>query len=141
MTERPDKTTAPGSSRDVVFSDFTTSFKKHPVTGNLTRLTNDAAVEQALKNIILTDLGERPFQPTLGGDTRASLFEMIDNFTSDKLEESIVRTIRNCEQRVDQLKVRVTPHPNENYYRVEIVYNLYNSRTERRTEITLTRNR
>ena len=50
------------------FSDFVSPFDVNPDTGDIYRNINDFAIRESLKNILLTDLGERPFQPTLGGN-------------------------------------------------------------------------
>ncbi len=141
MAERSDKTTTPKVTQEVVFSDFHTDFKKHPNSGNLVRVTNEASIKQALQNLLLTDLGERLFQPLVGGDIRNSLFEPMNNFTVDKLEEGIVRTIRNNEQRIDELQVDVASNFNDNSYTVRIIYTVYNSTQLFNTTLTLSRTR
>ena len=48
------------------FSDFNMSFATHDTTKDLSVLTNENSVKQAIKNLILTDVYERPFQPGIG---------------------------------------------------------------------------
>jgi len=58
------------------------------------------AVKQSILNILLTGRGERPFNPTFGGNLKAYLFENFDAATQAALENVIVNTLRNHEPRV-----------------------------------------
>lgn len=44
-----------------VYSDFTMDMFRNPVSNDLARRTNENAVKEAVKNLILTDRGERHF--------------------------------------------------------------------------------
>ena len=57
------------------FSDFNNSMATKG-DGDLAKTVDEFAVAQSIKNLILTDKMERPFQPTLGCDIRKVLFEM-----------------------------------------------------------------
>ena len=47
---------------NIVYKDFDILFNKHPVTRKLNTLTNNAAIARSVKNLILTNKGERPFK-------------------------------------------------------------------------------
>ena len=68
----------------VVYKDVDTLFDIHPVTRKLNVLTNNAAVARSVKNLVLTNKGERPYQPFLGCDVRNQLFELNDGMLSLK---------------------------------------------------------
>ena len=53
-----------------LFSDFLTDFTPHPITKDLTRTKNDIAIKRSVRNIVLTMMGERLFQPSIGGNIR-----------------------------------------------------------------------
>ena len=59
----------------IVYSDFFTDFSRHVNTGQLNKKTNEDAVKQSVRNLLLTDHYERPFQPKIGSNLRALLFE------------------------------------------------------------------
>jgi phage baseplate assembly protein W len=81
-----------------------------------------------LKNLILTNIGERLFQPFVGSNVNASLFENISIATLSTLEFYIQNTIENNEPRVNLLNVTVESNPsNENEIIVTIYYNLINN--------------
>jgi hypothetical protein len=110
------------------FSDFTTSFSKTPVGDQLVRVTNENAVNQSLRNLIKTNLGERLFQPMVGSDVYSRLFEhnLMDNL--DTLELFIRNTVENNEPRAQLIEAVVNPSvSDENAIEVSIIYNLINN--------------
>jgi phage baseplate assembly protein W len=120
--------TLTGSNRKIeYFSDFTTSFAKTPVGDQLARVINEKSINQSLKNLILTNLGERLFQPYIGSNILSSLFELNDAQDLNDLEFYIENTIKNNERRVNLLGVDVSVGSNENEIRISIVYNTINS--------------
>jgi len=129
------------------FSDITTSFSKTPVGDQLARVLNENSVNQSLRNIIKTNLGERPFQPALGSDVYASLFELHSTESIKDLKLFIENSINTNEPRVNLLKVYVKtnidppevyenpegnnvyvpPARDEHTVEVTIIYNLINN--------------
>ena len=51
--------------KEPIFKDIPLSFNAHPVTGLIKALTNREAVKQSVKNIVLTNHYERPYNPFL----------------------------------------------------------------------------
>ena len=56
-------------------SDFRKDLLVSPVSKDLALLKDEDAVKESIKNLILTDRGERLMQPYIGGNIRAMLFE------------------------------------------------------------------
>lgn len=48
------------------FKDLNITFKPHPVTGDLTTVKDEAAIKQAIINLLLTNRGERLFAHRIG---------------------------------------------------------------------------
>lgn len=110
------------------FSDFVNSFAKTPYGNQLGRVTNEKSVNQALKNLILTNVGERLFQPNIGSNIKASLFENNSIVTLSNLQFYIQNTIQNNEPRVNLIDVSVeTNVNNENEIIITLIYNLINN--------------
>jgi phage baseplate assembly protein W len=109
------------------FSDFVSPFDLNPNTGDLYRNINDFAIRESLKKIMLTDLGERPFQPTLGGDIRRLLFEHFDEKTVLLLKKNIEIAIHNHEPRVVLKDLSVIPDYDNNQVTITIFYTTINS--------------
>ena len=108
------------------FSDFLNNFDAHPISKTLARTTNEASVGQSIKNLILTNLGERMFQPTIGSDIYRSLFEPGDIITQNHIIDSIKRTVKNNEPRAILLDVSVAQGTGDSLI-VQIVYALINN--------------
>ena len=117
------------------FSDFVNSFAKTPYGDQLGRLTNEESVNQSLRNLIKTNLGERLFQPLLGSDVTSMLFENNTPEVVSQLEEFIENTIKNNEPRVNLLQTIVNDNSlDSNTIEITLIYNLINNPEE----ITLT---
>jgi phage baseplate assembly protein W len=73
------------------------------------------AIEQSIANIILTNRGERPFQPEYGGNIYDTLFEQVPYFGDGtsaleiNITERIKASLNNYEPRVSVLGVRLVP--------------------------------
>jgi phage baseplate assembly protein W len=126
IIRRADKYTV-NSRLQEKFSDIVGTFEENPATGDLYRNINDFAIRESLKNILLTDLGERPFQPTLGGDIRRQMFEILDEKTLLHLRTSIEAAIHNHEPRVVLKDLSIIPDYEHNQVTVTIFYNTINS--------------
>ena len=111
------------------YSDLDLNFTIHPVKKDINIYTDELAVINALKNLILTNHYERPFQPDLGSNVRKLLFENLDIITAAALEKEIEQTITNFEPRVQILDISVAPNDEKNSYGVTLRFNVVN-RTE-----------
>ena len=60
-----------------IYSDFKKDMEKSPVSSDITVRKDEDSVKEAIKNLLLTDRGERLMQPNLGGHLKAMLFENI----------------------------------------------------------------
>jgi len=63
------------------------------------------SVEQSMKNILLTNLYEKPFQPLFGADLRRLLFELDTMVSEPQVRDLIVRAISKWEPRVSIRKI------------------------------------
>jgi phage baseplate assembly protein W len=110
------------------FSDFVNSFGKTPVGNQLGRVTDIDSVNQSLRNLIKTNLGERLFQPMIGSEVYASLFENNYIENTDMIQLFIENTIKNNEPRVELNEVIInSSRTDENVLEVTIVYNVINN--------------
>ena len=106
------------------FKDISLSFKPHPITRDVIPLKNERAIARSVKNLILTHLQERPFNPNLGSRLGKSLFELMDTTSASAISEEITETIDNFEPRVSLRSVEVIPYYDSNAYDVTIVYDI-----------------
>ena len=106
------------------FKDLSVNFDKNPFTDDLSVVNNDNSIKQAIKNLILTAPGEKPFQPLVGSSVSQLLFEPLDAFTADTIMEEITLTINQYEPRVKLTNVDVTPIFEGNKLNVTIEYQI-----------------
>lgn len=138
MTTRADRYTQLQKTPDL-FSDFMSDLSPHPITKDLARLRNDQSVRQSIRNLVLTNYGERPFQPTIGSTVNRALFEPNDDFLADEIETSIRRTIESNEPRATVISVSALPDNNRNSVSVSIVFSLINSMQPQSLDVILRR--
>ena len=121
------------------FSDFLDNFDIHPVNGAVGRIINENAVRQSIKNIIMTNLGERLFQSRIGSDIYRSLFEPLDQVTANIIVEAVKSSIKYNEPRAKVLEVGVFKTSDENAVMVKIVFSLINKTDASTVEVVLKR--
>ena len=110
--------------RSKSFKDISVNFARNPSTDDLSVVNNDNSIKQAVKNIILTSPGEKPFQPLIGSSVSRLLFEPLDAFTADTIAEEIRTTINQYEPRVALTRVDVTPIFEGNKLNVSLEYRI-----------------
>ena len=109
--------------KEVQFSDLGITMTAHPITGTIAVKKNADAVIGALKNLILSNRFERPYDPLFGADIRSRLFENFDPIEQVNIEEDIKTAIKNFEPRARVNEVTVVASPNSN--RVQISINFF----------------
>jgi phage baseplate assembly protein W len=108
------------------YKDLDLNFNIHPIRKDINKLTGEMAVINSIKNLILTNHYEKPFQPDIGSNVRKLLFETMDNITSSALEREIIQTIENYEPRVSITNISVTPKFDENAFSVNMEFFIIN---------------
>lgn len=106
------------------FKDISLSFQPHPVTGDIGVIRNESAINRSVRNIIETNLGEKPFDPDFGADIRSQLFELCDYGTASILEDQILTALQNHEPRINNIGASVEPFPDTNTLEVTVTYNI-----------------
>ena len=106
------------------FKDISFSFVPHPVTKDLPVLGNERAIARAVRNLVETIPTERFFQPLIGSDVRASLFENFDIDTADEIKDQIEETIDIYEPRVDNVDVVINGQPDTNSLEVTVYFDI-----------------
>ena len=104
------------------FKDISGSFQINPLNEDLIALKNETAIARSLRNLVLTERGERPFAPNLGCGVRALLFENMDQVTASIVRDEIKQTIDNHEPRVELIDVFVDPDFEGNELNITVQY-------------------
>lgn len=108
------------------YKDIDLSFNIHPVRKDVNKHVDEQAVINSIKNIILTNHYEKPFNPDFGSNIRAMLFENIDSITAISLEREISQTIENFEPRVSVSRVTAIPDFDNNGYNIKMEFYIIN---------------
>jgi phage baseplate assembly protein W len=101
------------------------NFDRHPVTGLLAKITNEDAIKQSIRNLVLTTMTERFYRPTLGSKIKSLMFDPIDVLTEDMLNTSIANCVKQ-EPRAKLLRVDVIGVPDNNAYHITVYFECVN---------------
>ena len=84
-------------------------------------------LKQAVKTLIQTNFGEKPFNYFFGANIRALLFESVTPDVIDDIDTNIRLAIQNFEPRVRLLDVRVLDEIDKNSINVSIKFKIVNT--------------
>jgi len=113
------------SRRNREYSDIDLSFLKS-ASGDVFKKTSAAAVKQSVKNLLMTNWGEKPFRPVFGGNLNDLLFELADNPTISTLAPRIENVINNEEPRAEVQDIKVYNEADRNSIRCVITFKFIN---------------
>ena len=106
------------------FKDISLSFKRHPVTNDVTILRNEDAIKRSVINLTRTRINERFFNELLGTSVGDLLFENTNSGVDTVLEEEISTLLKNYEPRIELNSVYVEANQDSNDLNVQIDYNI-----------------
>ena len=124
-----------------IYSDIDFTFTKKPVVGDVALSYDEKAVTRSIRNLLSTKRYERLFDPLLGSNIDALLFENVSPIISATLEKEILNTIKNHEPRVNVTDVTVSVMPDENKYQATITFYIENATLPTTVTLLLERNR
>lgn len=120
-SEEFDKTLLKG--KNAAFKDISITGKAHPLTGDLVTVSGNAAIAQSLKNILLANTYDRPFQSKdIAGNLNAFLFAFADDITNSELKTGIAIAINNYEKRISVIDILTEMLPESYSLKVTIIY-------------------
>ena len=113
-----------------VYSDIDLFFGPKSGSKDITKVVDVAAVKRSVRNLILTNEGEKPFHPEIGSGIRGILFELMSPITAYVLSLKVEDVIENFEPRARLQSVRATPNLDKNAYECTIEFYVINAPTE-----------
>ncbi len=131
--------TTPQTAKPLVYSDFYSNFDLESVKKDLLSYKNEDSVKRSIRNILLTDKGERFFNPTFGSDIRKMLFENFSPSTEQVVADLIKTAIGNHEPRANVIDVNVSGNPDQNSMYINIVFSVINKAEPVTLELILNR--
>ena len=126
------------SSRGTDYKDIDLAFAAKPA-GDVFKKTDAAAVKQAVRNLLLTNRGEKPFQPDFGANLNEVLFNLDTEFDPDFVQDLIAEAIKNFEPRALVLSVSVSTDGDNNRLDATVEFQVVNTEEIVTTEVSLAR--
>jgi len=126
-------------SRKTQWSDLDLALTLHPIRKDIIPLKDDRAIKNAVKNLLLTNFHERPFQPSIGANLRGLLFEPADGITRIALKDNILRVLIQYEPRIKVLDIDVKNTSDENGYQIIVNFLIKEYDRQDTVEIVLRR--
>jgi phage baseplate assembly protein W len=134
------KTRSSNVLRQNLYTDLPINFKSvHPNLKDIIALKDLDAVKQSVKNLILTNHGERPFQPDIGSNITGLLFEPADTFTANAIRMEIFAVLKRFEPRVTDITVQVFDNSDRNAYNITIGFRVIFAEGEQEVNFYLQR--
>ena len=113
-------------SRTKIYKDIDLTFAVKP-SGEIFKKTDAAAVKQAVKNLMLTNHFEKPFQPRFGANLRDLLFDLADEDAEEDIEERCINAINVFEPRAQALNITAIAKPDRNSIHVTVEFRVINT--------------
>lgn len=123
------------------YSDFTINMRINPGSNDLVRVTDEEAVRNSLRNIILTNRYERLYNPLYGANLSALLFDLSGPADDVVIKKYIETAVSNYEPRVRIIDVVVTNVVDDHLYAITIIYSLLNKSDALTLDLKITRAR
>jgi len=127
------------SSRTKQWTDLDLNLTLHPIRKDIVMLKDDQAIKYAVRNLLLTNFYERPFNHGAGANMRALLFEPADEITKSTLRKNISRCLGALEQRVEVIFINIVDEADANSYRILVKFRIKEFDTQSEVEIVLRR--
>lgn len=126
------------SSTTRTYKDVDLTFTKKP-SGDVYKKTDAAAVKQSVKNILMTNRTEKPFEPFYGGNLNDLLFNLSEAYSDFEIEEQITLALNNYEPRARVLNVKSKLTPDRNMISVTVTFKILTTNQIDTTVLSLTR--
>ena len=105
-----------------IYADLNLSFTKNPATKDVARLFDVQAIKRSVKNIILTNKYERPFNSDFGCNLRGFLFENITEPLLVIIKDRVAMAIEKYEPRVTVEDVVVKNDIDKNGINIQVSF-------------------
>ena len=122
-----------------IFTDINLNMVRHPVTGDIAKLSNVEAVKASVRNLINTNKGERPFQPDIGSNIRKALFEPMTSAVSSSIKTFVRDLIETYEPRAEVVNVNTVVNPDNHEVRATVTFRVISTQEQQSVDISLTR--
>lgn len=133
------------TTRNKLYKDIDLSFDHkptdgaNPTTADVYKKEDAAAVKQAVKNLLMTNFGEKPFNPFFGADLQSLLFDLADYEIETSVDIAIRNAVENYEPRASIRNIKVKALPDYNSVSVYVEFLIVNTEEVVSFETTISR--
>lgn len=132
---------SPRTKKINLYSDFKKDLEVNLLTDDLAITRDEDAVKEAMRNLMLTDRGERLMQPNLGAGLKELLFENLTPATLELIKDRVKTTLELYEPRADIIDVIVAGSLDENEVYVTVRFYINNREQPVTLDVILERTR
>jgi hypothetical protein len=98
----------------------------HPTTKDVVKKTGVEAIKRSVRNLLLTNFYDRPFQSNIGSNALKILFDNATPMSATFLSNAIKETLANYEPRIRVDDVVVKFDFDNNGYNVQLFFTIIN---------------
>jgi len=118
--------------------DLSNDFLLNPLTGDVSIKKGEDAIRQSLKNLLLMQKFDKPFDPDLDVGIQELLFEQLPlDVFNEILRDKINYIIKEYEPRVVLQNVEMKELPDQNKVLIDITYSVKNTSFEQPQNLQL----
>jgi phage baseplate assembly protein W len=111
----------------LLFSDLDMDLTIDPLTKDVSAITGENTVKQALKNLLQFKKYDKPFHPEIDSGITDLLFENANSMIMFQMKRKITEMIRSYESRIRGLQVDIVDLSDQNSYQVDVQFQIQNS--------------
>ena len=126
------------TSRTTSYTDIDLTFTNKS-NGEIFKKTDAASVKQAVRNLLMTNKGEKPFNPHYGGNLNDYLFSLSEDIDNIEIENAIMLAIDAQEPRAAVRGVQVLLKGDYNSIHVLVQFQVVNTLEMAELNLELTR--
>lgn len=105
------------------YTDFRNNLDVHPISGDVTRLIDEAAISNEIKNLLFTNKYERFWDPEKGAGISETLFDVFDDNSAYMVKIAVEECIRKyVGDRAALNDVIVKANLDRNQYELTVIY-------------------
>jgi phage baseplate assembly protein W len=113
-----------------IYKDLDLFFGRKSSSKDISKVNGVQAIKRSVRNLILTNIYEKPFHPEIGSGIRDLLFEPLSPITAFVLSQKVEDVIENFEPRARLVGVRALPDLDRNAYEISVEFYVQNAPTE-----------
>lgn len=98
--------------------------------GDILEMHDIEAIKNSLRNILITQPGNRRMLPEFASRIYQILFEPMDEYTAGRLKEAVFESIKKWEDRIVIRSISVIPNYDTSTYSLELLFTLKSASSE-----------